>query len=80
MGLFNLRGTVSCTDDKLRLRNLTMNAGLNNFKGGIDYTLNNGRPKIAVEGEINKLEIDRFFYNGMGGKAGGDQNIFRRSG
>lgn len=80
LGLFNLRGTVSGTADKLRLRNLTMNAGLNNFKGGIDYTLNNGRPKIAVEGEINKLEIDRFFYNGMGGKPGGDQNMFRSSG
>ena len=78
LGLFNLKSNISGTAEKLQLRNLTMNAGLNSFKGGMDYTLVNGRPKLAAEGEFNRFEIDRFFYNGMGGgKVDGDQNTFR---
>ena len=54
-----------------------MNVGLNNFSGGIDYSVTNERPKIAIEGNINKFEIDRFFYNGMSGKSGSEQTLFR---
>ena len=77
LGVFNFKSSLSGTAQNLKLRNLAMNVGLNNFSGGVDYSVTNERPKFAIEGNINKFEIDRFFYNGMGGKSGSEQTLFR---
>lgn len=63
LGLFNLKGKVVGQKDNFVLKPLEFNIGTNKFTGQLSYDHTSGRPNIETEMEINKFEIDKFFYN-----------------
>lgn len=66
LGLFNLNGKFSGNMQSFRANPLKFNIGYNEFQGDVNYENNNGRPAILTNMDINKFEIERFFYNESG--------------
>lgn len=63
LGIFTLASKVSGTADKFRLTGLNAFVGSNNFKGELAVDRSLGRPNITARMDVNKFELERFFYN-----------------
>lgn len=63
LGMFNMHGKVVGKADYFALNPIDFNIGSNTFKGKINYDKTNERPTITTDLEINKFELDKFFYN-----------------
>lgn len=63
LGIFTLASKVSGTADKFRLTGLNAFVGSNNFKGELTVDRSLGRPNITARMDVNKFELERFFYN-----------------
>lgn len=63
LGLFNLKAKVSGKPDYFSANPLEFNIGSNTFKGKLDYDGTQERMNIKTDMEINKFEIEKFFYN-----------------
>ncbi len=63
LGLFNLKGKLVGKPDYFALNPVDFNIGSNTFKGSLSYDGIMEIPSIAADLEINKFELDKFFYN-----------------
>ena len=66
LGLFNLESKFVGNGDRFRATELKTNVGFNEFSGDVDYDNTTGRPHILTNLNVNKFEIERFFYNHTG--------------
>lgn len=63
LGQFNIKTKVNGTPSYFAAQSAEINIGPNNFKGNIEYDGTQPRKKIKTDMEINKFELDKFFYN-----------------
>ena len=63
LGIFTLSAKVAGTSDNFKLSDLNAFVGSNNFKGELSVDRRSGRPNIKTQMDINKFELERFFYN-----------------
>lgn len=63
LGLFALKGKFVGKPDYFALNPVDFNIGANTFKGDVRYDNTNERKIIAANLDINKFELDKFFYN-----------------
>ena len=60
LGLFNAKTDFQGTIENFKAQNLDMNVGANTFRGKILFDVSSGRPKLNVQGKINRFETSRF--------------------
>lgn len=65
LGIFTLAAKVSGTVDRCRFSGLNAFVGSNNFRGELLIDRRSERPSITAQLDINKFELERFFYNDM---------------
>ena len=63
LGMFNMKSKVSGNLQKFSAQNLQFNIGSNTFQGSVVYDGSLSRPNIVTDLTINRLELDKFFYN-----------------
>ncbi|MDR1026603.1 MAG: AsmA family protein [Lactobacillus sp.] len=63
LGLLNFNAEVSGNENRIEARNADIYIGSNNFRGDILFDASGARNNVEVSLEVNKLEVDRFFYN-----------------
>ena len=63
LGLFNMRGNFEGNLQNFKASDLQFNIGSNTFQGYLEYAKNEGKPRIKTDLSINRLELDKFFYN-----------------
>lgn len=62
MGLFSLKTKFIGGADEFVARPLDFNIGYNTFSGSMDYDTAGERPNVFATLDINKFEIDKFFF------------------
>lgn len=77
LGIFNLSSKLVSGRGKYRLHNINAYVGSNNFKGTVLYDDTTAKNDISADLQINKFEIERFFYNDLGGR---DNKVVFRAG
>ena len=60
LGLFNAKGDFRGTLDNFKSEKLNLNIGANSFDGAVAYDVTSGRPKLTLNGKINRFETSRF--------------------
>lgn len=63
LGLFNLKAKVVGKPNYFNANPIEFNVGSNTFKGNLDFDGTQERVSIKTDMEINKFEIEKFFYN-----------------
>lgn len=63
LGQFSLKTKFAGSRDYFSAKPVEINVGPNNFNGSIDYDATQPRKKISADMEINRFELDKFFYN-----------------
>ncbi len=63
LGLFNMRGNFEGNLQNFKASDLYFNIGSNTFQGGVEYFKIEDRPQIKANLSVNRLELDKFFYN-----------------
>lgn len=63
LGQFSLKTKFAGSVDHFSAKPAEINVGPNNFNGSIDYDATQPRKKISADMEINRFELDKFFYN-----------------
>lgn len=63
MGLFSLKTKFTGNAAQFTASPLQANVGANAFEGSVGYDALQGRKNVSADLKINKLELDRFFYN-----------------
>lgn len=63
LGLFALKGKFVGKPDYFALNPVDFNVGANTFKGNVSYDNSNERKVISANLDINKFELEKFFYN-----------------
>lgn len=63
LGLFNMKSKVSGNLQKFDASDLQFNIGSNTFQGNLSYDATAERPNIVTDLTVNRLELDKFFYN-----------------
>ena len=58
-----MKSKVSGNLQKFSAQNLQFNIGSNTFQGSVVYDGSLSRPNIVTDLTINRLELDKFFYN-----------------
>lgn len=76
LGLFNMQGNFEGNLQKFNISNWLFNIGSNTFNGSVEYVHNGETPQIKTDLTINRLELDKFFYN-TAKEAGAEKNEFR---
>lgn len=75
LGLFNLKTKFVGNALLFKAENLNVNVGPNNFVGKLTYDGQNARPIITTDLKINRLELEKFFYNNSEIKNDNKQNF-----
>lgn len=76
LGLFNMRGNFEGNLQNFKATDLQFNIGSNTFQGTLEYAKNDKIPQIKTDLTINRLELDKFFYN-TAKVASSQNNTFR---
>lgn len=63
MGLFSLQTKFAGSSAQFTASSLQANVGGNSFEGAVGYDALQGRKNVSADLKINKLELDKFFYN-----------------
>ncbi len=76
LGLFRMSAGIRTNGNLVSLENLNANIGVNNFRGNLIYQLKNGRRQVKSNLQVNRFELEKFFYNISGRD---DKTNFRNS-
>lgn len=68
LGIFNLSTKLASGGGRYKFSNINANVGSNNFRGSLFYDKSAGVNDFTADLQINKFELDRFFYNDLGGR------------
>ncbi|MDD4557110.1 MAG: AsmA family protein [Alphaproteobacteria bacterium] len=71
MGIFRLNSQLSGNDEKFFMKDMNLLIGTNRFKGTVEYNKIEDKNNLTFDLNVNKLELDRFFYNQAGVKETG---------
>lgn len=63
LGLFNLKTKFAGTPENFKADKLEFNIGPNTFTGSLVYDASGVRKAVTADLDINKLELEKFFYN-----------------
>lgn len=63
LGMFALKGKLVGKPDYFALNPVDFNIGANTFKGNVNYDNTSERKIIAADLDVNKFELEKFFYN-----------------
>ena len=76
LGQLDVKASVKGNVDKCSFSDMTAQVGANVFKGKLDFDKTSGRLNLDVDGEVNRLEVEKFLPDV---KLNGQQNFVNQS-